>query len=81
MQVLQSAGLLITLGANGVLLVCKLPWPEVPGTGPEWPGCSLVVDSHIQVTHSSVAQAASAGGGTASPVQLCILGLPSISIM
>ena len=49
MLVLQAPGLLLTMGVNGMLMVSKLPWPTMPSTEPEWPGCSLVTDSHMQV--------------------------------
>ena len=52
MQVLQAAGLLLTAGSDGLLVLCKLPWPAVPVLEPEWPACSLVADGHMQVSVS-----------------------------
>ena len=49
---LQSPGLLLSVGSDGALAVCKLPWPALPATEPEWPTCSLVTDSHMQVSQA-----------------------------
>lgn len=50
MVVLQSSGLLFSIGANGMLVMSKMPWPADAAAEPEWPGCSLVPDSHMQVS-------------------------------
>ena len=56
-------GLLFTVGHDGVLVACKLPWPAVPATEPEWPGCSLVMDKHIQVSSRCFGACAPYRGG------------------